>query len=192
MRLVILDRDGTINIDRDDYVKSADEWEPLPGALEAIARLNHAGWHVAVASNQSALARGLIDADSLNAVHAKMHKLLVAVGGKIDAVFFCPHHPDDGCDCRKPAPGLFVQILQRYGVDASEATVHAVGDSARDLQAAVAARCQPHVVLTGKGHALRGRWQAGQVTSEEALGLPPGTRVHEDLSQFADYLLSTD
>ena len=117
IKLVILDRDGTINEDRDDYVKSADEWVPVPGALEAIARLNHAGWHTVIASNQSGLARGLFDMAALNAIHARMNRELAEVGGRIDAVFFCPHGPDDGCRCRKPLPGLFETIGDRYGVD---------------------------------------------------------------------------
>jgi D-glycero-D-manno-heptose 1,7-bisphosphate phosphatase len=208
MKLIILDRDGTINFDRDDFVKSSEQWQPLPGALEAIARLNQAGWHVVVASNQSGLGRGLFDAAALNAMHAKMHKLLAAVGGKIDAVFYCPHTPNDGCDCRKPAPGLLTQILQRYGVDAEDTEVHAVGDSPRDLQAAVASLCQPHLVLTGKAELLRGTLANGQVLSEVAnlkkpedddmtmtrvniADFPQGTRVHTDLAAFAEHLLSS-
>jgi histidinol-phosphate phosphatase family protein len=113
MKLVILDRDGTINEDSDDYVKSPSEWQPLPGALEAIARLNHAGWHVVVATNQSGLGRGLFDVASLNAMHAKMHSMLAAVGGRVDAVFYCPHGPEEACRCRKPEPGLFEQIVER-------------------------------------------------------------------------------
>ena len=153
MKLVILDRDGTINADSDDFVKSADEWQPLPGALEAIARLNHAGWRAVIASNQSGLGRGLFDAAALNAIHAKLHRQLAAVGGRIDAVFFCPHAPEEGCGCRKPLPGLFRQIGERLGVDL--AGVPAVGDSVRDLQAGVAAGCTPHLVLTGKAAPLR-------------------------------------
>ncbi|MBS7808104.1 D-glycero-beta-D-manno-heptose 1,7-bisphosphate 7-phosphatase [Variovorax sp. PCZ-1] len=207
MKLIILDRDGTINFDRDDYVKSPEQWQPLPGALEAIARLNQAGWHVVVATNQSGLGRGLFDAAALNAMHAKMHKLLAAVGGKIDAVFYCPHTPEDHCDCRKPAPGLFAQILQRHGVDPKDTTVHSVGDTPRDLQAAVAAHCQPHLVLTGKAELLRGTLQNGQLLGaatnvkkeeDEAMTMtrvnvaefPSGTRVHTDLAAFADHLLS--
>ena len=136
MKLVILDRDGTINADSDDYIKSPDEWMPLPGALEAIARLNHAGWHTVIASNQSGLGRGLFDVASLNAMHAKMHKMLAAQGGRIDAVFYCPHSPDEGCQCRKPLPGLFEQIGDRFGVDLKGTPV--VGDGLRDLQAGVA------------------------------------------------------
>ena len=109
MKLVILDRDGTINQDSDDFVKTADEWIPLPGSLEAIAKLNHAGWHVVIATNQSGLGRGLFDVVSLNGMHAKMHKLLAAMGGRVDAVFYCPHAPDEGCACRKPRPGLVLR-----------------------------------------------------------------------------------
>ncbi len=135
MKLVILDRDGTINEDRDDYVKSPAEWVPIPGSLEAIARLNHAGWHTVIATNQSGLARGLFDMSALNAIHARMNRELAEVGGRIDAVFFCPHGPDDGCACRKPLPGLFTTIGERYGVSLRE--TYAVGDSLRDLQAGV-------------------------------------------------------
>jgi D-glycero-D-manno-heptose 1,7-bisphosphate phosphatase len=178
MNLIILDRDGTINEDRDDFVKSADEWVPLPGALEAIARLNQAGWHTVIATNQSGLGRGLFDMASLNAMHAKMHKMLAAQGGRIDAVFYCPHSPDEGCQCRKPLPGLFEQIGERFGVDLR--TTHVVGDTPRDLQAGSAVGCQPHLVLTGKAGILR-----GQPLPE---GYPANTRVHADLSAFADWL----
>ena len=179
-RLVILDRDGTINADSDEYVKSADEWQPLPGALDAIARLNHAGWHVVVASNQSGLGRGLFDVAALNAMHAKMHKLLTAPGGRIDAVFYCPHSPEEACACRKPLPGLFEQIGERYGMDLHG--VHTVGDTLRDLQAGAAMGCLPHLVLTGKGEKLR----------DQPLppDFPAGTRVHNDLMAFADWLLA--
>ncbi len=179
MKLVILDRDGTINADSDEFIKSPQEWQPLPGALEAIARLNHAGWHVAIASNQSGLGRGLFDVASLNAMHAKMHKLLAAHGGRIDAIFYCPHSADENCSCRKPAPGLFEQIGERFGVEL--AGVPVVGDSLRDLQAGVAVGCEPHFVLTGKGAAYRGRALPGT--------FPPATRVHEDLAAFAEWLV---
>jgi D-glycero-D-manno-heptose 1,7-bisphosphate phosphatase len=190
MKLIILDRDGTINDDRDDFVKSPQEWVPISGALEAIARLNQAGWHVVVASNQSGVGRGLLDAAALNAIHAKMHKLLAAVGGKVDAVFFCPHRPEDGCACRKPAPGLFAQILQRYGLNTLDTAVHAVGDTARDLQAAVATGCQPHLVLTGKAKALRGQLKNGSSTTVATADFPTSMRVHDDLAAFAEYLLT--
>jgi D-glycero-D-manno-heptose 1,7-bisphosphate phosphatase len=180
MKLVILDRDGTINFDSDEYIKTPDEWRPLPGALEAIARLNHAGWHVAVASNQSGLGRGLFDVEALNAIHAKMHKALSALGGRIDAVFYCPHSPDEGCQCRKPLPGLFEQIGERFNVDLR--TTHVVGDTQRDLHAGVVVGCHPHLVLTGKAEVLRGR-----PLPED---YPPGTRVHHDLAAFADWLVT--
>jgi D-glycero-D-manno-heptose 1,7-bisphosphate phosphatase len=180
MKLVILDRDGTINSDRDDFVKSPEEWLPLPGALEAIARLNHAGWHVVIASNQSGLGRGLFDVVSLNAMHAKMHKLLALQGGRIDAVFFCPHTAEEHCHCRKPLPGLFEQIGARFGVQLS--SVPTVGDSLRDVQAGAAAGCEPHLVLTGKSEKYRG--------AAPPEGLPPGTLVHQDLSAFADCILA--
>jgi D-glycero-D-manno-heptose 1,7-bisphosphate phosphatase len=180
MKLVILDRDGTINADSQEYIKSAAEWVPLPGAIEAIARLNHAGWHVVVATNQAGLGRGLFDVAALNAMNAKMHKLLAAQGGRVDAVFYCPHTPDDACSCRKPLPGLFEQIGERFGVDLHGVPV--VGDQLRDLQAGVAVGCEPHLVFTGKGAGYRGR------ALPETF--PAATRAHEDLAAFAEHLIS--
>ena len=182
MKLVILDRDGTINADSAEFVKSPEEWLPLPGALEAIARLNHAGWHVVIASNQSGLGRGLFDVASLNAMHAKMHRLLSAAGGRIDAVFYCPHAPDDGCSCRKPKPGLFEQIGERFGIDL--AGVPTAGDSARDLLAGAAAGCEPHLVLTGKAAAY-----AGQTLPPQ---FPANTIVHDDLPAFAQFIVERE
>ena len=179
MKLVILDRDGTINSDSDDYVKTPEEWQPLPGALEAIARLNHAGWHVVIASNQSGLGRGLFDVASPNAMHAKMPKMLAAVGGRVDAVFYCPDSPEEFCNCRKPLPGLFEQIGSRFGVPLKG--VPTAGDSVRDLQAGSSAGCEPHLVLTGKSECYR---QGGQPD-----GLPLGTLFHTDLSAFVDHIL---
>ncbi len=181
MKLIILDRDGTINEDREDFVKSADEWVPIAGALDAIARLNHAGWHTVLATNQSGLGRGLFDMATLNAIHLKMNEMLAGCGGRIDAVFFCPHTETEGCGCRKPAPGLFLQIGERFGVMLSD--VLAVGDTARDLEAGAAAGCQTHLVRSGKG--------ANLSTAEvEALcERLPGTRVHADLAAFADDLI---
>jgi D-glycero-D-manno-heptose 1,7-bisphosphate phosphatase len=183
MKLVILDRDGTINEDRDDYVKSADEWVPLPGSLEAIARLNHAGWHVVVATNQSGLGRGLFDMAALNAMHLKLNTLLAQQGGRVDAVFFCPHAPEDQCRCRKPLPGLFEQIGERYGVDLG--VVPAVGDTLRDLQAASSAGCKPHLVRTGKSAGLD---EAGL---ERIRAQVPGLQIHADLGAFADALIAS-
>jgi len=181
IKIIILDRDGTINEDRDDYVKSAEEWEPIPGALEAIARLNHSGWHTVVASNQSGIGRGLFDMAALNAMHLKMHQLLAKQGGRIDAVFFCPHTPDDGCDCRKPLPGLFIQIGERYGVDLEDVPV--VGDVLRDLQAGATAGCVPHLVRTGKAAHM------SEDEIEQLCAQVPGTTVHADLNAFADWLI---
>ncbi len=182
MKLVILDRDGTINEDSAEFVKTPEEWSPLPGALEAIARLNHAGWHVVIASNQSGLGRGLFDVAMLNAVHDKMNKMLAAVGGRIDAIFYCPHSSDDQCRCRKPGPGLMEQIGERYGVDLAD--VPMVGDSLRDLIAGTAAGCEPHLVLTGKGAVYR--------DSALPVTFPSATQVHADLAAFADFLISRE
>ena len=181
-KLVILDRDGTINRASDQFVKSPEEWHPLPGALEAIGRLNHAGYHVVLATNQSGLGRGLFDIAALNSVHAHMMKALAAFGGRLDAVFYCPHAPDEGCHCRKPEPGLLEQIAQRYGLP-SLAGVPYVGDSLRDMQAAFAAGCEPHLVCTGRHPELAGQ-------SEAPAGFPPGTRVHTDLAACVHHLLS--
>jgi D-glycero-D-manno-heptose 1,7-bisphosphate phosphatase len=182
LKLVILDRDGTINETSDEFVKSPEEWRPLPGALEAIARLTHAGWRVVLAANQSGLGRGLFDVAAVNGIHTRLNRMLATVGGRIDAVFFCPHAPDEDCHCRKPRPGLFEQIGERYGISLDG--VPAPGDSPADLQAAAAAGCEPHLVLTGRAAHLR------------ADALPPdypaGTRVHADLGAFADFVIARE
>lgn len=147
--LVILDRDGVINRDSPDFIRSAAEWQPIPGSLEAIARLNHAGIHVAIATNQSGLARGYFDIDALNAMHQKMHALLARVGGHVDGIFFCPHGPDDQCCCRKPRPGLYQEIARRCHTSLSGVPI--IGDSRRDLEPAVAFGARPILVRTGKG-----------------------------------------
>ena len=183
-KLIILDRDGTINEDRDDYVKSPEEWIPIPGALEAIARLNHAGWHTVVATNQSGLGRGLFDMATLNAMHVKMNRLLAEQGGRIDAVFFCPHAPADACLCRKPLSGLFEQIGERFSVDLADVPV--VGDTQRDLQAGVALGCRPHLVRTGKA----ARLNADEIV--ELCAAVPGTLVHADLAAFAEHVIAEE
>ena len=182
VKLVILGRDGILNEFRDDHVKAPEEWIPVPGAMEAVARLNHAGWHTVVATNQSGIGRGMIDMASVNAVHAHMHKLLMAVGGRIDAVFFCPHSPDEQCDCRKPLPGLMHEIGLRYSIDLKH--VPMVADTLRDLQAAHAAGCEPHLVCTGRAAGL----DAAQV--RQMVDQVPGTQVHADLAAFAEHVLS--
>ena len=149
MSLIILDRDGVINEDSDNFIKSPDEWQPLPGSLEAIAALKNAGWQVVVATNQSGIARKLFDLDTLHAIHDKMHRMVREYGGEIDAIFFCPHGPKDECDCRKPLPGLYEQIAKR--LNTSLENVPSIGDSLRDLEAAKTAGAQPILVRTGKG-----------------------------------------
>ena len=181
VKLVILGRDGILNEFRDDHVKAPEEWYPIPGALEAVSRLNHAGWHTVVATNQSGIGRGMIDMASVNAVHAHMLKQLMAVGGRLDAVFFCPHTPEDQCDCRKPLPGLMRDIGKRYGIDLKQ--VPLVGDTLRDLHAAHAAGCEPHLIRSGRAAAL------GPESVQAMVDQVPGTRVHADLAAFAEHLL---
>ncbi len=192
MKLLILDRDGTLNRSRDDYVASPEEWEPLPGAMEAVARLNQGGWHVVLATNQSGIGRSLFGMAALNAIHAKMHRQLAAVGARVDAVFFCPHTEEDACDCRKPAPGLFQQIAARFGVPVGN--LPAAGNALRHVQAATAAGCPAHLLLTGKSEHLRERVGEGPDVDYSVLApeLPPGTQVHQDLNDFADWLLAQD
>ncbi len=192
MKLLILDRDGTLNRSRDDYVASPDEWEALPGALEAVARLNQGGWRVVLATNQSGIGRGLFDMASLNAIHAKMNRQLAAVGARVEAVFFCPHAPEDDCQCRKPAPGLFQQIAERFG--APLASVPAAGNALRHVQAAATAGCESHLLLTGKSEHLKDRLGRGADADLAVLvpELPAGTLIHDDLAAFADWLLARD
>jgi len=147
--LIILDRDGVINHDSDAFIKDADEWQPLPGSIEAIAALSGAGFTLAVASNQSGIARGLFDQRALDAMHHKMHALVDAAGGRISNVVICPHGPDDGCDCRKPKPGLLEQLARHF--ETSLVGVPVIGDSLRDLEAAAAVDARPILVRTGKG-----------------------------------------
>jgi D-glycero-D-manno-heptose 1,7-bisphosphate phosphatase len=177
MKLIILDRDGVINEDSDEFIKSPAEWIPIPGSLEAIARLNQAGYRVVVATNQSGVARGLFDIVTLNAIHQKLHSEAQRVGADIDAIFFCPHSADDNCDCRKPKPGMLHTIARRFNV--SLKGVPCVGDSLRDLQAGYGPGCVPYLVLTGKGERTR-----------EKGGLPPGTLTYPDLAGVVDALLA--
>jgi D-glycero-D-manno-heptose 1,7-bisphosphate phosphatase len=169
MKLIILDRDGVINQDSDAFIKTPGEWKPLPGSLEAIAKLNHLGYRVVVCSNQSGIGRGLLDMAALNAINDKMYKALAQMGGRIDALFYCPHPAEANCECRKPKPGMFLDIARRFNMDLTG--VPAVGDSLRDLQASAAVGCQPILVLTGKG-----------AKTKAAGGLPPDTWVYEDLA----------
>lgn len=179
LKLIVLDRDGVINHDSDQFIKSPDEWRAIPGSLEAIARLNEAGYRVVVATNQSGVGRGLFDMTTLTEIHEKMFKSLNQVGGRIDAVFYCPHAADSNCDCRKPKPGMFEQIGHRFGVDLND--VPAIGDGLRDLQAASAAGARPILVLTGKGE------------KTHATGnLPAGTTMFPDLAFAVTALLAEE
>ena len=177
MKLIILDRDGVINQDSAAYIKSPQEWRPIPGSLNAISRLNQAGFHVIVATNQSGIGRGLFDMAALNAIHEKMHKALAQAGARVDAIFFCPHTADDNCNCRKPRPGMLEDIAHRLNTDL--AGVPMIGDSLRDLQAAAIAKAAPMLVLTGKGK-----------KTQRAGGLPPGTPIFPDLANAVDALVA--
>ncbi len=179
VKLIILDRDGVINYDSEQFIKSPDEWRPIPGSLEAISRLNHAGFRVVVATNQSGLGRGLFEMAALISINDKMHKALAQVGGRIDAVFYCPHTADSACECRKPKPGMFVEIANRFGIELTG--VPCVGDSVRDLQAAAAVEAQPILVLSGKG----------EKTLRDGV-FPANTIIYPDLAFVATALLAGD
>ena len=178
MKLLILDRDGVINEDSDAYIKSLAEWIPIPGSIEAIARLSRAGWTVAVATNQSGLARGYYDEATLDAMHARLRQLVAEQGGEVGLIVHCPHGPDDGCACRKPLPGLLVQIAEHY--DVALDGVWFVGDSPGDLAAARAVACQAVLVRSGKGERTL------------AKGLPEGVRVFDNLAAVAAHLLAEE
>ena len=175
MKLVILDRDGTINHDSAEHIKSPEEWRPIKGSLAAIARLTQAGYRVVVATNQSGIARGLFDTRTLFAIHDTLLRALAQVGGRIDAFFFCPHQAEAGCACRKPQPGMLLEAARRFNVALDD--VYMVGDAQRDLEAAAAAGAKPVLVLTGKG-----------VETRDAGKMPPGTRIFPDLAAFAAHL----
>ena len=175
MKLLILDRDGVINEDSDAYIKSVQEWVPIPGSLEAIAQLSKAGWTVAVATNQSGIARGYYDLATLDAMHARLRDLVAEQGGEVGLIVYCPHGPDEGCACRKPKPGMLQTIAAHYAVDLTG--IWFVGDSKGDLQAALAVDSQPVLVLTGKGR-------------KTAVGeLPQGTLIFDDLAAVAAELI---
>jgi D-glycero-D-manno-heptose 1,7-bisphosphate phosphatase len=177
MKLIILDRDGVINKDSDSYIKSPDEWIPIGNSLQAIAKLNRAGYRVFVATNQSGLARGLFDIETLNAIHQKMTNEVQAVGGNIEAILFCPHGPEDNCNCRKPKPGLYEEISLR--TQQSLVKVPVVGDSIRDIEAAITVKASPILVRTGKGE------QSLEQLKTRHLQIP----VFNDLYSFAEYLI---
>lgn len=176
MKLIILDNRGVINFSSDTFIKTPDEWQPIPGSLAALARLTQAGYRVVIATNQSGIGRGLMDMETFNAINEKMYKAVSQVGGRIDAIFFCPHAQTDKCTCRKPKTGMFDEIVQRYCIDLKNIPV--VGDSLRDLQAAAEAGAIPVLVLTGKGEKTK---------AEKTL--PDGTKVFDDLAGVVDSLI---
>jgi D-glycero-D-manno-heptose 1,7-bisphosphate phosphatase len=175
VKLVILDRDGTINHDSDSFIKSPGEWRPIEGSVEAIARLTQAGYRTVVATNQSGIARGLFDTATLIAIHEALARAVAQAGGRIDAFFFCPHAADSACECRKPKPGMLLEVARRFNV--SLANTYMVGDAHRDVAAAAAAGARPVLVLTGRGRKTRDEGR-----------LPAGTAVFEDLAAFAAHL----
>ncbi len=172
MKIVILDRDGVINEDSVNYIKHPDEWVPIPGSLEAIAKLNGAGYQVVIATNQAGIERGLFDMARLNAIHQKMHETVKQVGGKIHAIFYCPCLDSPACTCRKPKPGMLLEIAQRFNI--SPHGIPFVGDSLRDLQAAASAGCLPLLVLTGNGLSTRDKPE-----------IPSNTLICDDLDHAA-------
>ena len=179
MKLIIIDRDGVINEDSDDFIKSPDEWVPITGSLEAISRLNHEGYTVAVATNQSGLARGYFDTLTLSEMHRKMQMLLQDYGGHVDAVAYCPHGPNDGCECRKPKPGMLLDIATRFQAKLED--VYFIGDTLNDVRAALAANARPILVKTGKGE------KAAKKLGENGLSYVP---YYDDLSSAVDAVLS--
>ena len=177
-KLIILDRDGVINQDSDSYVKSAEEWIPIPGSIEAIAKLYKNGYTICVATNQSGLARGYFSVSTLDEMHAKLNSLVEAAGGKIHSIEFCPHGPDDNCECRKPLPGMFKSIADKFNL-ADLTDVYTVGDSLRDLQAGKELYCSTVLVKTGKG----------ERTIQSGKQLPEGTAIYNDLNEFVSTII---
>ena len=184
MKLVILDRDGVINHESKDFIKSPDEWKPLKGSLEAIARLSQAGFDIVVITNQSGVGRKLFSADMLGQIHVRMLDYVQQHGGKIHSILFCPHHPDDDCTCRKPRSGMYQELSQRLGM--SFANVYSVGDSIRDLVAAKNAGAQPVLVKTGNG-----RKSLKKIANDPSIELD-GTLVFDNLAGFADALINQE
>ena len=175
MKLVILDRDGTINHDSDRHIRSPEEWRPIKGSIEAIARLTQAGYRIVIATNQSGIARGYFNTRTLFEIHETLQRAAAQAGGRVDAFFFCPHAADSACACRKPQPGMLVEAARRFNVSPED--TYMVGDARRDVEAAAAAGAKPVLVLTGKG----------RKTKEEGK-LPAGTQVFADLAAFAEHL----
>ncbi len=180
MKLIVLDRDGVINEDSEDFIKTVDEWIPIPGSLEAIANLTHAKYTIIVVTNQSGLSRGYFDIAELHAIHNKMHQMVNKAGGRIDVIMYCPHGSGDSCSCRKPKPGMLHSVMER--LDVTMDGVCFVGDSLRDLQAAMAVGATPVLVMTGKG----------KQTMSDNLGIEDRVEVFDDLASFTDQLLERE
>lgn len=179
MKLIVLDRDGVINHDSDDYIKTVDEWIPIDGSLQAMAKLYNAGYRIVIATNQSGVARGYYDVETLHAMHQKMEQLLAQYGGKIEAVYYCPHGPEGNCKCRKPKDGMFQEIATRYQLGMTK--VPAIGDSLRDIQAARKAGATPILVLTGKGE---------RTLAEASKKDLKGVAVYQNLAEAVDAILA--
>lgn len=177
MKLVILDREGVINRALEGYVLKPEQFDPLPGSLEAIARLHHGGCHIAVATNQAAVSRGLFDMAMLNAIHQRMSRLAEDAGGRLDAIAICPHSPEQDCDCRKPRPGMLLELIERFGATAARTTM--VGDTPADIHAGLNAGCRTFLVRSGMGQQMIDNGQ-----------LPPGVEVCDDLAGVAEALLA--
>jgi D-glycero-D-manno-heptose 1,7-bisphosphate phosphatase len=184
MPLLVLDRDGVINEDSEDYIRGLADWHPIPGSLDAIARLSRAGFSIAVASNQSGLSRGYFSPQDLEAIHARLRREVEVRGGRINGIFYCPHLPEDACHCRKPATGLLAAIERELGGSLRDAPF--IGDSLKDLQAALAFGCRPILVQTGKGENTLAALRAADAGIPEPDTIP----VYRDLAAAADALLA--
>lgn len=184
MKAIILDRDGVINQDSSEFIKSPDEWLPLKGSLEAIAKLKRAGYSVFVLTNQSGVARNLFTVGTLTRIHRKMIEAALHHGGEIDAILYCPHGPDDCCECRKPKPGLFLELAERLNLNLAD--IPAVGDSIRDLQAANAAGAKPILVRTGNGQKSTNAIAKGK--HEELKNV----ESYKNLADYVDHLLKNN
>ena len=184
MKLLILDRDGVINKESSDFIKTAEEWQPLKGSLEAIARLSQAEYDIVIITNQSGIGRGLFSADMLGQIHVRMLDYVQQHGGKIQSILFCPHHPDDLCECRKPLPGLYNELAKRLNTSFTD--VYSVGDSVRDLIAAQSAGAKPILVKTGNG-----KKSIKEIANKPELNLQ-NTPVYDSLASFADALLNSE
>ncbi|EIK46564.1 putative D-glycero-D-manno-heptose 1,7-bisphosphate phosphatase [Cellvibrio sp. BR] len=188
MKLIILDRDGVINHDRDDYVKSADECVPIEGSIAAIVRLNKAGFTVVIATNQAGLAKGKFELEDLEAMHEKITRLVEEQGGELGGIFYCPHHPDDKCKCRKPMPGMLDAIEAEFNTSVESS--YFIGDSLRDLQAAITKACKPVLVRTGNGIKTLAQLADAKLQTDAPLLSPDHVQVFDNLATAVDFILA--